>query len=101
LVCVDLDTLEWPGARKRVHDEDEHAYRHPRRSGTPAHQDAFSLLVIFVSTMLLRDAPSLLDHIHPQVDVPNAPILFSQWDLRDGRDAIAFDTARQHANTRG
>lgn len=101
LVCVDLDTLEWPGARKRVHDVEEHAYRHPRRSGTPAHQDAFAILVIFVSTILLRDSPGLRPSLGQSNDDLNGSLLFSPWDLRDLRDSEAIENARSHANTRG
>ncbi len=101
LVCVDLDTLEWPGARKRVHDDEEHAYRHPRRSGTPAHQDAFSLLVMFVSTMLLHDAPDLRTHYGEPSDEPNGALLFGVWDLRDVRNSEAMNGVRQRVSERG
>ena len=101
LVCVDLDTLEWPGARKRIHDVEEHAYRHPRRSGTPAHQDAFALLVMFVSTMLLRDAPELRESFGQSSHQPNAALLFGIWDLRDARSSKAFDEIRSRVNPRG
>lgn len=101
LVCVDLDTLEWPGARKRVHDVEEHSYRHPRRSGTPAHQDAYALLVIFVSTMLLRDAPDMRTSLGQSPGEPNGALVFSIWDLRDPQDSKAINTARSRANTRG
>ncbi len=101
LVCVDLDTLEWPGARKRVHDVEEHAYRHPRRSGTPAHQDAFAIMVMFVSTMLLRDTPDLRQSLGQSGDDINASLLFGVWDLRDPRGSEAIKTARSRANARG
>lgn len=101
LVCVDLDTLEWPGARKRVHDVEEHPYRHPRRSGTPAHQDAFALLVMFVSTLLLRDAPDLRQTLGQPATITDGALLFGLWDLRDPANSEAFATARNRANTRG
>ena len=101
LVCVDLDTLEWPGTRKRMHDEQEHAYRHPRRSGTPPHQDAFALLVMFVSTMLLHDAPDLRESLGQSTDTQNGALLFGQWDLRDARDSEAMNVARERASERG
>lgn len=101
LVCIDLDTLEWPGARKRVHDEQEHAYRHPRRSGTPAHQDAFALLVMFVSTMLLKDAPDLRGTLGQKTDVLSGSLLFNIWDLRDYRESEAMETAKSHVSERG
>lgn len=101
LVCVDLDTLEWPGARKRVHEVEEHAYRHPRRAGTPAHQDAFAILVMFVSTMLLRDAPDLRQSIGQPASARNGALLFGVWDLRDPRGSAAMETARSRANARG
>ncbi len=101
LVCVDLDTLEWPGARKRVHDVEEHAYRHPRRSGTPAHQDAFALLVMFVSTMVLHDAPDLRKTLGHRTDVPNGALLFDVHDLRGPQDSEAFAVARDRVSERG
>ncbi len=101
LVCVDLDTLEWPGARKRVHDVEQHAYRHPVRSGTPAHQDAFAILTMFVSTMLLRDAPELRQSLGQSTDDLNGALLFGVWELRDPRHSEAIATARTHANSRG
>ena len=101
VVCVDLDTLEWPGARKRVHDVEEHAYRHPRRSGTPAHQDAFSLLVMFVSTMLLHDAPDLRQKFGQHSDEPNGALLFGVWDLRDVRNSEVMIAVRQRVSERG
>ena len=101
LVCVDLDTLEWPGTRKRVHDEQEHAYRHPRRSGTPPHQDAFALLVMFVSTMLLHDAPDLRESLGQPTDVQNGALLFSHWDMRDARESEAMTDVRQRVSERG
>lgn len=101
LVCVDLDTLEWPGARKRVHDVEQHPYRHPRRSGTPAHQDAFAILVMFVSTVLLRDVAGLRSDIGQYPDEPNPALLFGVWDLRDPRDSEAIAEVRSRANARG
>lgn len=101
VVCVDLDTLEWPGARKRVHDVEEHAYRHPRRSGTPAHQDAFALLVMFVSTMLLHDAPDLRDTLGHHTDSPNGALLFDVPDLQHSRDSKAFATVHGRVSERG
>lgn len=101
LVCVDLDTLEWPGARKRVHDVEDHAYRHPRRSGTPAHQDAFSLLVMFVSTMLLHDAPDLRENLGQKADVPNGALVFGVSDLRDMRESKAVAAVRDRVSERG
>ncbi len=101
LVCVDLDTLEWPGARKRVHDVEEHAYRHPRRSGTPAHQDAFALLVMFVSTLLLRDAPDLREALGQPSNTNGVALLFGVWDLRDPRNSEAIATVHSRVSKRG
>ena len=101
VVCVDLDTLEWPGARKRVHDAEDHAYRHPRRSGTPAHQDAFSLLVMFVSTMLLHDAHDLRQTHGEQGDDANGALLFGVWDLRDPRNSETMTDVRSRVSERG
>lgn len=101
LVCVDLDSLEWPGARKRIHDVAEHAYRHPRRSGTPAHQDAFALLVMFVSTMLLRDAPTLREDFGQTGENLDASLLFGLWDLRDARNSETFAEIGARVNSRG
>lgn len=101
LVCVDLDTLEWPGARKRIHDVEDHAYRHPRRSGTPAHQDAFALLVMFVSTMLLRDMPDLRASFGRSARENNGALLFGVWDLRDPRDSETFERIGEMVPTRG
>lgn len=101
LVCVDLDTLEWPGARKRVHDVEEHAYRHPRRSGTPAHQDAFAILVMFVSTLLLRDAPDLREAFGQPTQTQSGSLLFGMWDLRDARNSDTMETVRSRVSPRG
>ena len=101
LVCVDLDTLEWPGARKRIHDVEKHAYRHPRRSGTPAHQDAFALLVMFVSTILLRDTPDLRDSFGQSIDDIDGALLFGVWDLSDPRGSEMMTTIKPRLNARG
>lgn len=101
LVCVDLDTLEWPGARKRVHDGEAHAYRHPLRSGTPAHQDAFAILAMFVSTVLLRDSPDLRPSLGHSTDTPNGALLFNVWDLRDPVGSEAMAQTRSRLNARG
>lgn len=101
LTCVDLDTLEWPGARKRVHDVEEHAYRHPRRSGTPSHQDAFALLVMFVSTMLLRDAPDLREALGQSTNTANGALLFGVWDLRDPRGSETMAMVHSRVSSRG
>lgn len=101
LVCVDLDTLEWPGTRKRMHDVQPHPYRHPGRSGTPAHQDAFALLVMLVSTMLLYDSPGLREAIGSSADAPNPALLFSVDDMREPDQSEAMAIARDHASERG
>ncbi|MCA9835009.1 MAG: hypothetical protein KC435_13735 [Thermomicrobiales bacterium] len=101
IVCVDLDTLEWPGARKRVHDAPEHAYRHPGRSGTPAHQDAFAILVMFVSIVILRETPQLQPNSDHDLSAPDAPLLFNVWDLRQSRDSEMVAFVRDHTTPLG
>ncbi|MCO5224070.1 MAG: hypothetical protein M9953_01930 [Thermomicrobiales bacterium] len=100
IVCVDLDTLEWPGARKRVHDDPVHAYRHPRRAGTPAHQDAFAILVMFTSTILLRETPLL--QISAEASEPgDSAMVFSSWDLRDHDGSAMFASVREQTTPLG
>lgn len=101
IVCVDLDTLEWPGARKRMHDAPEHAYRHPRRSGTPAHQDAFAILVMFVSIVILRETPQLQPNAEQDLTISDAPLLFNVWDLRQPRDSEMVAFVRDHTTPLG
>lgn len=101
LVCVDLDTLEWPGARKRLHDVQSHSYRHPRKSGTPAHQDAYAILIMFVSTILLSDSPQLRPEFGQPAGEPNGALLFNVWDLRDPESSAAIISMRTQLGTRG
>lgn len=101
LICVDLDTLEWPGARKRIHDVGQHSYRHPGRSGTPAHQDAFAILVMFVSTVLLSESPDLREQLGRTRVSPDSALLFSSWDLQDIAHAESIATVRENASEMG
>lgn len=100
LVCVDLDTLQWPGMRVRSTQGGSPAYRHPRPGAIPRHHDAFATLVMLTSLSALADAPDLRDVIGHDVDVHGGGLLFSSWDLTDPGTSRAFSLVRERASAR-
>lgn len=101
IVCVDLDTLEWPGVRKRIHDVPEHAYRHPRRSGTPAHQDAFAILVMYCSIIIMRETHDVVLAASQDTGDVVVPLLFNTWDLQDPQSSETFALVRENTSPVG
>jgi hypothetical protein len=100
LVCVDLDTVQWPGMRVRSLQAGSAAYRHPRPGAIPRHQDAFAVLVLYTSLNVLADAPDLRRIVGQDADVPGGGLLFSSWDLADPGTSRAFSLAREGAGAR-
>lgn len=100
LVCVDLDTVQWPGMRVRSLQAGSAAYRHPRRGAIPRHQDAFAVLVLYTSLNVLADAPEVRDIAGQGTDVSGGGLVFSAWDLADPATSRSFSLAREKCGAR-
>ena len=100
IVCVDLDTVQWPGMRVRSLQAGSPAYRHPRRGAIPRHQDAFAVLVLLTSLHVLADAPGIQQEIGQDAGVAGAGLVFTSWDLADPSSSRAFNTARSRVGHR-
>lgn len=100
IVCVDLDTVQWPGMRVRSLQAGSPAYRHPRPGAIPRHQDAHALLVLYTSLHVLADAPELRDAVGHDVEVHGGGLLFSSWDLAEPSTSRAFALARERVGAR-
>ncbi len=100
IVCVDLDTVQWPGMRVRSLQAGSPAYRHPRRGAIPRHQDAFAVLVLLTSLHVLADAPGIRQEIGQDAGVAGAGLVFTSWDLADPSSSRAFNTARSRVGHR-
>lgn len=100
LVCVDLDTVQWPGMRVRSLQAGSAAYRHPRPGAIPRHNDAFAVLVLYTSLNLLADAPGIRRLVGQDTDLPGGGLVFSSWDLADPGTSRAFSLAREEAGAR-
>lgn len=95
IVCVDLDTVQWPGMRVRSLQAGSPAYRHPRRGAIPRHQDAFAVLVLLTSLHVLADAPGIRQELGQEAGVTGAGLVFTSWDLADPSSSRAFSTIRK------
>lgn len=100
IVCVDLDTVQWPGMRVRSLQAGSPAYRHPRRDAIPRHQDAFAVLVLLTSLHVLADAPGIRQEIGQDAGVAGAGLVFASWDLADPSSSRAFNVARTRVGSR-
>ena len=100
LVCVDLDTVQWPGMRVRSLQAGSAAYRHPRRGAIPRHQDAFAALVLYTSLNVLADAPDVREAVGQGTDVSGGGLVFSSWDLADPPTSRSFSLARERCGPR-
>jgi serine/threonine protein kinase len=100
LVCVDLDTIQWPRMRVRSRQDGSPAYQHPRPGATPRHQDAYASLVLYTSLMVLADAPGIRQRVGHEVGVHGGGLVFSSWDLADPASSLAFSLAREQVGAR-
>ncbi len=100
IVCIDLDTVQWPGMRVRSLQAGSPAYRHPRRGAIPRHQDAFAVLVLLTSLHVLANAPGIRQEIGQDAGVAGAGLVFTSWDLADPSSSRAFNTARSRVGHR-
>lgn len=100
IVCIDLDTVQWPGMRVRSLQAGSPAYRHPRRGAIPRHQDAFAVLVLLTSLHVLSDAPGIRQEIGQDAGVAGAGLVFTSWDLADPASSRAFNAARSRVGAR-
>lgn len=101
LVCVDLDTMQWPGVRKRTVEGGSVAYRHPGRNATVPHQDAFATLVMYVSLMLIAEKPTLRNDLGNDASIHGGALLFTSWDIQDPAGSRAFAQVREQVGRQG
>lgn len=102
MVAVDLDRLAWNGGPKPGFRNVSPAYRHPSDPGEGRAQDAFALLVQYVSIKALADDPDLRASFGDSSGTHGGALLFSSWDLTDlGRSRVLREVrSRVGASTR-